>query len=160
MRRYFMKKKILQVLKSEKGASELVEVALVFPIIIILLIGFVYFMIALRETVVVESAVRSGARTLGITKEIDEAIARAHAEIDAGKISSDVNIVPGDNEESIVGVTSRTVRIPFGGGQHVFDTRREAAFHEEEEPFFYNNPPDEQRSPVDGSSGYTGNPYL
>ena len=50
------------------------------------------------------------------------------------------------------------VRIPFVDEVNL-KMRRESEFFQEIDSFYYGKPPHLQGSPIDGFSGYTGNPY-
>lgn len=158
-----MIKKIKHIIKDEKGSSEIIEVMLTFPVIIMLIFGFICFMFILRESVVIESAARTGARVLGITGEIDMAVSKAREEIKIGGVAflrvQDISIdrIPGKEEDEcpLVVKTGWATKIPFSG-RHSFLVERKTSFYREEEPLDYGKETHEQAR----WKSYYVNPYL
>lgn len=144
----------LQFLRNQRGASELVETIFALQIVLLLIFGMIFFIMAMKDDVIMESAARTGARTFGITKNTDEAINAAQHDLAIGGTRAGVSL----SGNSIVVTRAVHMTLPFGG-QYNFGLRKQASFHVEDDSWYYKKKPESQASPIDGYSGYTGNPY-
>ncbi|MHB1127559.1 MAG: TadE/TadG family type IV pilus assembly protein [Bacillota bacterium] len=106
-----------KVIKDENG-SAIVEVAVIFPLIIMLVAGFIVLSQAVRIDTVLEVAAREGAREFSVTHDLGRATERAKNELDIGGV---------DPEKATISVTSNgfdrkvlvefpfPIYIPFAG---------------------------------------------
>lgn len=141
------------MLKNEKG-SAMIQVAIMFPILLALTFGMINFMLLTRDATIMESASRSAARQYGTSKSIDSAINKGREDLRLGLVKgASVSI-----ENNKVAVRKPVnAKIPFIGNIRL-DIKKETVFLTER-VFYYGKPPHLQGSPIDGFSGYTGNPY-
>ncbi|MHB1418669.1 MAG: TadE/TadG family type IV pilus assembly protein [Bacillota bacterium] len=98
-----------KVLKSEKG-SAIVEVAVMFPLVIMLVAGFILLSQAIRLDTVLQVAAREGAREFSVTHDIVRAADKATEELTLGGV---------DPQKAAISVTSNgfdrkvVVEMPF-----------------------------------------------
>lgn len=120
----FMKRFI----KNKKGAA-MVEVAIVLPILTMIVFGFIYFTIVMKETLVIQTAAREGARNHAVYAEPLEARAVAEDELSRGQVSGAVAIPTFGHEHRGMRVEKDIVlSIPFAD-IHTFTISREVMIH-------------------------------
>lgn len=144
----------IRFIKNEKGGAELIETIFALQIILILTFGMIFFISAAREDVIIESAARTGAREYGITGSTQDAIAKAKEELRLGGVDANVNF---SGNEIVV---SKPIKftVPFLENYN-FGLKKKSLFYRETDSWYYDKEPYRQGSPVNGYSGYTGNPY-
>lgn len=149
-----LRKVIINFIRDERGASEIVESIFALMLILMLVFGMIHFIMVARDDVIFESAARSGAREYGITGSEADAITKAYNELRLGGARGSVYF------EGDTLVVSRGVSfsVPFAGNYN-FGIKKRSLFYEETESWYYDQEPGDQGSPIDGYSGYTGNPY-
>lgn len=149
-----LKKRIINFIKNERGASEIVETIFALQLILMLVFGMIFFIMTARDDVILESAARSGAREYGITGSEEDALIKAYDELKLGGAKGNVYF------EGDTLVVSRGVgfSVPFVGNYN-FGIKKRSLFYEETESWYYDQEPGDQGGPIDGYSGYTGNPY-
>jgi hypothetical protein len=113
---------------NKKGAA-LVEVAITLPLLVMIVFGFIYFTVIMKETLVIQTAAREGARHHAVYHKPLEAVAIAEEELARGGVS-------GARTRPTFGYDYRGVRvekdiilsIPFGE-IHMFTIAREVTIH-------------------------------
>lgn len=150
-----MKKMIIEFIKDERGSSELIETAVALQITLALILGMIFFILAAKDDVIMESAARSGAREYGITGERGAAYTKAYEDLEIGRVKGASVYFEGD---SIVVYKKLRFNVPFVD-KYNFGIKKSSKFHREDDTWYFDKPPELQGSPVDGYSGYTGNPY-
>jgi hypothetical protein len=119
-------------LKNDKG-SAIVEVAIMFPIILMLVFGFIMFTHAVRINTVLQVAAREGARDYAKTHNQARAVEKVKDELSmAGIDPSDVDIdISVNGQERRVRVKlPYPVFVPFAG-EYGLSLKGDASFHAE-----------------------------
>ncbi|WP_187142819.1 TadE/TadG family type IV pilus assembly protein [Thermanaerosceptrum fracticalcis] len=134
--------------RNQKG-SAIIEVAIIFPLMLMVTLAFIYFIELARVGVVMEAAANEGAREFAINANVEDAKTKVVKVLQMGHVS-----FVGDGFYSIeidgkaVTVKRKVMTIPFFGNM---DMKRTAQYYKEKEYRYYNKG-------IYGP-GYTGNPY-
>jgi Flp pilus assembly protein TadG len=123
---------VFKFLKETKG-SAVVEVALMLPLVLMLVFGFMMFTHAVRINTVLEVAAREGARTLSITKDSSQATYKAKQELDLGGVDgskASVSTSVGDSECRVVVKMPYPINVPIAG-EYNLSLKGDAVFHRE-----------------------------
>lgn len=103
---------------SDSKGSAMVEVAIMFPVVLALVFGFMWFTQAIRMTTVLQVAAREAARQYAVSDSASRAVQKARDELALGNIDrSHVSVKTySDKGERKVTVTMPyLIRIPFMG---------------------------------------------
>ena len=130
-----MLKKFLQ---NEQG-SAIVEVAIMFPVILALVVGFIMFTLAVRTDTVLQTAAREAAREYAVTHNAASAREKARKELSLGGIDHKRTVITIDT----VGYEKRVsiemlypIYVPLAGGYSP-TLKGVAGFHEEVETSYW-----------------------
>ncbi|MHB1126966.1 MAG: TadE/TadG family type IV pilus assembly protein [Bacillota bacterium] len=107
----------MKVLKGERG-SAIVEVAVMFPLILMLVAGFIMLSQAVRISTVLEVAAREGAREFSVTHDTVRAATKAKNELSIGGIDPDkatITVSTNGSDREVVVELSFPIYIPFAG---------------------------------------------
>jgi len=117
-------------MKDEKG-SVIIEVALMMPLLLMIVFGFIGLNKMVKDSMVVQTAAREGARHYAIFHDPDEAVEIANKELESGGIKdATINIVhQPPNDRGVVVQKPFLLNIPFGEIR-VFNIRREVVLHQ------------------------------
>lgn len=121
-----------RLLRDEKG-SALVEVALMLPIILGMVFGFLFFTHAVRMNTVLEVAAREAARNYAVTHDLTKAKNKAKDELAMGNINpakAVITVSSVGNEKRASVKMPFPIQIPFFG-LHDLMLEGQAVFHEE-----------------------------
>jgi Flp pilus assembly protein TadG len=127
-----------KLLKDQRG-SAVVEVAVIFPLVIALTFGFIFFNFAVREHTVLQVAAREAAREYSISNNQTRAINTAKEEVSIGGIDPNLVTVStkadGSRRYAMVRL-ERNIKIPFI--QDIYQNRMkgEAVFHVESQAVY------------------------
>ncbi len=121
----------MKLLMNQRG-SALVEVAIMLPIIMMLVFGFIQFTTAIRINTVLQMAAREGARKYAVTENKTAAMQKTKDELKLGGINpSDTDIfVTDDNGRRVIVEMPIPIYIPFAGGKN-YKIKGDAVFHTE-----------------------------
>lgn len=120
---------------NQKGSSQLVEVAFVFPVIMMLLFGTIHVTNMIRESVVIQSAARSAARDYAVNEDYSTAGAIARRDVSMGRVTA--SNVSYNIEDGFVTVQARrNLNLPLMRKTNVRSVA-DANFYEEIEYKFY-----------------------
>ena len=110
--------RFLRRLRSEDG-SAVVETALMLPIVLMLVFGFIAFTQAVATKVVLETAAREGARSYAVSNSAATAQAKVREELAVGRINPDAAQVVAQSTGGGRAVTVTmpySFHVPFAGG--------------------------------------------
>lgn len=123
----------MNILKKTKGAA-LVEVAIALPILVMIVFGFIYFTIIIKETLVIQTAAREGARHHAVYHDPVGAVNTAEAELKRGLVSgARAKATYGHNYRGVRVEKDITLSIPFSE-IHIFTITREVTIHPAAKP--------------------------
>jgi ABC-type uncharacterized transport system permease subunit len=141
---------MLAPIKNQKG-SAIVEVAIIFPLMLVITLAFIYFIELSRVGVVMEAAATEGAREFHINPGVENAKAKAIEVLQLGHVSvvgDGFYSIEVDTESKTVTIKRKVIAIPYFGN---LEMKRSAQYREREEHLYYGKG-------IYGP-GYTGNPY-
>jgi len=119
-------------LKNDRG-SAIVEVAIMFPIILMLVFGFIMFTHAVRINTVLEVAAREGARDYAKTHNKTQTIKKVKDELSIGGISpgdASIKISENGQERRVTVELSYPIYVPFAG-EYGLRLKGDASFYKE-----------------------------
>lgn len=125
--------------KKEKG-SVLIETAVMFMIVTMIVTGYIFFLQAIRIHTVAKIAAREAAREYAVTNDAGQAKERAKSELALGGVDPKyAEIEPDtDGKKRIVVIRiNRGFYIPFAGS-YGFELKGEASYGLEQNPEFFN----------------------
>lgn len=113
---------------NKKGAA-MVETAIALPILVMIVFGFLYFTMIIKDTLVIQTAAREGARHHAVYHDPLGAVAAAEEELSRGQVD-DAVITPTFGHDYLGVKVEKDVvlSIPFADLQ-VFTISREVMIH-------------------------------
>ncbi len=99
--------------RKKKGAA-LVELIAILPVLAMIVVGFVYYTILIKEALVIQTAARVGARNYAIYHEASEAEAVARNELARGQVKgARVQAMHGKDSRGMKVEKDVKLKIPF-----------------------------------------------
>jgi Flp pilus assembly protein TadG len=124
-------------LKDERG-NAVIEVAIMFPIVLALVFGFMMFTQAMRVNTVLQVAAREAARQYAVSNDPARAVQKAREELSLGNVDPKraTILTNADGAERKV-----TVKFPYGfkvpfAGEYPLTLQGSAVFRVEQSAFF------------------------
>ena len=141
---------LVKIINNKKG-SAIVEVAILFPLMLVIFFGFIYYIELSRVGVIMEAAAAEGAREFSVNPGADNAKAKVKEVLQMGHVSfvgDGFYSIEVDDKNKTVTVKRKVISVPFFGS---LEMQRTAQYTGRETILYYNKG-------VYGP-GYTGNPY-
>lgn len=104
---------MLKIIKNKKAAA-LVETAIMVPLLVMIIFGFISYTQVIKDSLVMQTAAREGARRYAVYHDAGKAISTAYAELAAGKVSGATVIPLASGQDRGVRVEKDVIiKIPF-----------------------------------------------
>lgn len=120
-------------LKKDDNGSAIIEVAIMLPIILMLVFGFIMFTHAVRINNVLEVAAREGARTYAATDSRSLTVTKISEELKLGGVDAtepDISIHTDGQECRVTVEMPYPIYVPFAG-RYGLSLAGDAIFHKE-----------------------------
>lgn len=126
---------IKKIKNNQKGAA-LVETAITLPMIVMLVFGMLYYAQIIKDSLVMQTAAREGARNYAVYYDRQEAVNIARKELANGKVEADVYIINKPPDKGMGIQKDVVLSVPFTE-VHIFTLRNEVILHREDHPDYY-----------------------
>lgn len=113
--------------KNQKGAA-LIETAIFLPILTMLVFGMLYFAQVIKDSLVMQTAAREGARSFAVYHDPQKAVNVVREELSNGKVDADIYTINEPPDRGVVVQKDVILSIPFAD-LRVFTLRNEVIMH-------------------------------
>lgn len=120
-------------LKMDNEGSALIAFPIVFILLMSLVVGFVCYSYTYYQKIVMDKAVREGARTFRVTERLDKAIAATQEELQIGLVR---DVIVTHDDHRIIATKRRGFYIPLAN-RYVFQLVSSFEFQAEDELEYY-----------------------